>query len=871
MLGVINLIIGIALAAGKVLFNPSEVAVNSAKQFFKKLGIGLTDADSELIGDASQGLISKVADAINKHRERSKLKVFFENNLKDLLLENGEGGINPENKIGKIFNEIKEEQKAEKNNRNNKPIKPQKENKNEKQQKFDRKVLMEISDDLVFFHADAIAYLKEYSTNFKSLYEHEDTRDWAESFAQLIDITVDVHIKRIFYKSSDDFKVLAYIIVHEFKDHEATREITLNEEQVKELSNELIQKILPYLANQSGGVINFQAVANAKYAPKYIKNACPGCGYDGDRLLVDEKTGTVKCAACGKSYNLVQYAEPELYEKMEAKLQELNQKWIKEYNQLNDKLDAKLNNLERQNQLNSKNLMCAIGELKTEKGELLGDNFKKVFAGLKDDNEQWKDGVKTIMERLNNLGESLKSNNEIQKQFAEQCKLGVTKEYLDACLKGQTEQFSEKIESLIDDKFNAVTDSVFSNLQHGQQEILDFLKKKTEEDRQVVGHFSQKLDSLDKQVNSLYEYAKEMFPELSGKSDLILEYVQKLCSKEYYEEMSNALGTDINKAISMEMKHGYEHIQALNSTSVSQIISAIEDLKKDCTKEGGVDQKKIEDSIRNANVQLSGQITGLQSLVEKNHKESRAAFKEIIRSQDEIKAILLARIGLKVESHDFEKMYKGEIPSEYLLDEGIGEPFPCPYCGVKEERRISADGYCKCKICGQKFLAVSPFFPADKFAREHDDFRATEEKIKDWRKNHEAKLENKRNGSYKVTIRESTHRDGILIIPNTDCNGNNIEDINNTNFWQENTLESSVGVWDVKYLLFGESINTLGHNGGKAFNQLTELKAVIFYQEDNLTRIGENVLREFRKCLGSSTTIYGQRAQPVNWNLAKED
>ena len=827
MLGVINLIVGVAMAAGSAVF-PIETASS-----FIKLCKELLNANSEYIGDSTQGFIPYIVKKIQNWKASKAIDAAIK----------GQDGVDI---CKQVFNEINE---GLTNNRSVLGRNIFHRNTKKQQIKNDARAVAELSFKSLF-NVDYNSFLNDNSQTYQGLDPNQKAQ-----IIEIIKIAVQAFYEYKFSKIDPDLQIACGVISMSIKSY-------IDDEEEK-----FSQKLISCITDHNNGSISLQAVANAKFAPKYRLRSCPGCGYDGDRLLVDEKTGTVKCAACGKSYDLVQYAEPELYEKMEVKLQELNQKGIEEFNQLN----IKLNDLKQQNQLTSENLMIAIKDFKKERGKLIGDNFKGVLdacEGLKDDTVQ----LKTKMENLSNLCELLVENKEeIQKQFAEQCKLGVTKEYLDACLKGQTNQFSEKFESLIDDKFNAVTDSVFSNLQQGQQEILDFLKKKTEEDRQVVGHFSQKLDSLDKQVNSLYEYAKEMFPELSGKSDLILEYVQKLCSKEYYEEMSNALGTDINKAISMEMKNGYEHIQALNSTSVSQIISAIEDLKKDCAKEGGVDQKIIEDSIRNANVQLSGQITGLQSLVESNHKESRAAFKEIIRSQDEIKAILLARIGLKVESHDFEKMYKGEIPSEYLLDEGIGEPFPCPYCGVKEERRISADGYCKCKICGHKFLAVSPFFPADKFAREHDDFRATEEKIKDWRKDHEAKLENRINDVYRVTIPDSTHRDGILIIPNTDCNGNSIKDINYTIFWQENTLESLASVEDVKYLLFGEGINTLGHNGGKAFNQLTELKAVIFYQEDNLTRIGKDALREFRKCLGSSTTIYGQRAQPVNWNLARED
>ena len=662
MLGVINLIVGVAMAAGSAVLNPIETASS-----FINLCKELLNANSEYIGDSTQGFIPYIVKKIQNWKASKAIDAAIKGQddvdiCEQVFNEINEKLKNKKSKLGEIFHR----------------------NPKKQQIKNDARAVAELSFKSLF-NVDYNSFLNDNSQTYQGLDPNQKAQ-----IIEIIKIAVQAFYEYKFSKIDPDLQIACGVISMSIKSY------------IDDKEEKFSQKLISCITDHNNGSISLQAVANAKFAPKYILRSCPGCGYDGDRILVDEKTGTVKCAACGKSYDLVQYAEPEIYAEI----------------------------------------------------------VKKVETGLEND-----EAIKKI------ANESAADVKEIKKQLTVYYSQSLTKNYLEACLKGQADQFHNDLVTLREDnnkfqddfkkRFTEI-EADFSSLQKGQQslqygqqdlqkgqaqllnnskDILNFLKKKTEEDRQVVGHFSQKLDSLDKQVNSLYEYAKEMFPELSGKSDLILEYVQKLCSKEYYEEMSNALGTDINKAISMEMKNGYEHIQALNSTSVSQIISAIEDLKKDCAKEGVVlDRKIIEDSIRNANVQLSGQITGLQSLVESNHKESRAAFKEIIRSQDEIKAILLARIGLKVESHDFEKMYKGEIPSEYLLDEGIGEPFPCPYCGVKEERRISADGYCRCKICGQKFLAVSPFFPADKFAREHDDFRATEKKIKDWQANHEVKI-----------------------------------------------------------------------------------------------------------------------------------
>lgn len=709
MLGILNFLIGIGLAAGEAIENPAIQGAN----FIKKLGINLLGASTEFIGDGTQGLIGHVVKAIQCHRECERLKNMFVTNLVNIDGNgNAREGDNVKIKrdIKQIIKEIIVYQKDKENERNGKKTAPRKVSVKkclDTLNNNDVRAIMKMSADLVF--SKNISEYLECSSTYKELAQSGDEE--IKTIELLIEITVDTYVKDTFYKMPDDFKVLAYIMKQTLKEcdsRDSDEHVVVDEKYYDDLVKKLIDKLLPFVANQNGGVINPQVIANAKYAPKYIMRACPGCGYDGPRILVDEKNNSVHCAACGKTYDVLQYIEPEICTEIDKKVNVI----------LNDSEEIK--------------------------------------ALIKDQNEENKRKIA-----------------ELKEQLKEQYKAQLTREYLDACLKDQTDSFEEKFKEIVNEqeKFTAdfrgrisnvisLVESQGDNLQVLQVNVsatIEMIEAKNEEDRRINAHLSQKLDSLGDQIASLYKYAKEQFAGLDDKSDRILEYVEKMCSKEYYEEMSNALGTDINKAIAREMETGYSNIAALNATSISQILAAIDDLKNSNTNsDGKVDVSQLEKAISKENAQLSGQITGLQSLIESNHqllnskmnanhRESLALLRIIIKQQDEIKATTLANAGLKMNKRDFEKIYRGRIPSKYLINRGLPGSFPCPYCGAEEDRAINDDQCCKCSVCGKYYLKVDPLkkdkdgrtfekILKEDFGRDADEEEfVTKDKIDKWR------------------------------------------------------------------------------------------------------------------------------------------
>ena len=665
------------------------------------------------------------------------------------------------------------------------------------------------------FESNIESYM-EKSERYRNL--REESPSQADIFVDIIEATRLFFLRKYFNNIEQDYQVAACVMSNSIIQHidAVASDFEDNFSDLKSLTIFLRDQLLPRLAAQDGGKLNLQKITVSRYSPKYALCACPECGYNGVRIYTNEKTNITRCAACGAAYELLKNIEPELCAVIDSKV------------------DIILDDLCRQN-----GIICDIAE----------------------------------------------STNLIK----EQLKLQLTREYFEDCLKGQTEQIEARFEKLkLDEDERAkyireyFAKELLPIINTTQDSILSALEKKTVEDRKMNAHLSQRLDSLGEQISSLYDYAKRQFGGLGAKTDLILEYVEKLCTKEYFEDMSNALGAELTKAITDETQRGYEHVAALNAASVAQIMASIDDIKKECSQGvTGFNYELLEQTLHNENVQLSGQIMGLQGLINSNHEESRAAFRAIIRSQDEMKAILLAKVGSKVgievNQQDFEKMYRGRIPSRYLFNEGLGGPFACPYCGTKEDRRLNDDQYCRCSICNQKFLAVNPFFPAEDFGREDDTLLATVDRIDTWREKHRAVFEPRVNnpGKYRVTIPDATVADGILIIPYKDSVGADIQTIIDTQFWQENASDSIVDVRNVKYLLLGYNINSIGGNAVLAFSQLYKLESIVFFDVDelgnnidNLRVLGDCALEAFRQSLNGEKKIYGQRKRnPVKWEL----
>ena len=662
-------IIGISLLA---------IAKNS------NISVSLTDVWTEFAGDGIQKIIDKIVEHVENYKENKKLKgiMLFNATAEDL------------NRYKQICIEVKKKEEEEAGETEKKGIFGKIKDKfasmaskitdmfsNDVSDMPDMRFISKFSES-VLFELDFDDFLNENSNTFNSLKQEEK-----KNFVKRLELVVNIYRKDIFAKNSAETRVMASLVVSSLKLY------------MDNVEDRIVTRILAWFDGIAfdGKGINFQSIELAKYTPKYILNSCPECGYRGPRIYTNEKTNMTHCAACGSSYSIIKYCEPELWQKINDKIEKINK-------------DSK--------------------ELK----ELVGENRQD----LRELNKNIKAGLEQV----------------------------VTKDYLNACMNNNAELMSS-IKIDIEKSYREYSAQI-KNLSEQNKDIAKAIKEVNEQNKKSNEFLSSKLNSLEAQLSKIYDFAWHEFEGMGVKSDLILQYVQKLCSKEYFEEMSNALGTNMTRAIN----YNTEEIVALNTASVAQILEAISDLKKRGSSlkaegekdgEGEVFSASFERLICDQTAQLSGQVNGLQELIKNNHAQYSNAFRAIINSQDEIKAILLSKISISTNTHAFEKMYSGKIPDRYLYNEGFGGAFPCPYCGAEEERIINDEQYCRCSICGQKFLAVDlsqniknvdPFYRAEdseeqtilniiasKYGRNRNDpLLATEERIKKWLEYHSADI-----------------------------------------------------------------------------------------------------------------------------------
>lgn len=708
MKSVLNLFIGVAMTAVMACINPVIVG----EEFLTNIGIELLGASSEFIGDGTQGFIGAVCERFNKSIASKKVIMFIKGNNKiiETILEEIRKSTIDYKSVSK--RKLKRIEKKERNDKS--------------RDKLNVQTLIKLNIE-VLYNTDFRAYLVKSSPKFKKI--NEEQKEVADGIVDVISAAIDIYTREMFCKMDDyNLQLTTQIIVKSIKDYipniierQFDKSLEKFEEYIKDV-------LLPYITFQNGGEFNFQKIVLAKYSPKYILNSCPECGYRGPRIYTNEQTNMTHCAACGSSYSILKYCEPELWQ------------------EINDKIGA------------------------------INKNSNELKALVDSGNEQ-----------IGNLARDLDATRE---QLLDGLEQVVTKEYLDACMNSNAELISS-IKIDIEKSYKEYSAQI-KNLSEQNKDITKAIKEVNEQNKKSNEFLSSKLNSLESQISQIYDFARNEFEGMGVKSDLILQYVQKLCSKEYFEEMSNALGTNLNRAIN----YNTEKIVALNTASVAQILEAISDLKNKgnaLKNEGDGDiSLGFERLICDQTAQLSGQINGLQELIKNNHVEYSKAFRAIISSQDEIKAILLSKISISTNTHAFEKMYSGKIPDRYLYNEGFGGAFPCPYCGAEEERVINDEQYCRCSICGQKFLAVdlslnikdvNPFYKVEdsdantileilslKYGRsKNDPLLATEERIDEWRKFHTLVMDEK-----EKRLSKCAANDGIVILPNIELIANDI-------------------------------------------------------------------------------------------------
>lgn len=604
----------------------------------------------EILSSSSEFLGDGLQGFIAECRERRK-------NKKDFGEIKEQFNADDEEKFKKIINDLKlkpdEEKESSKNKKSNKL----------KEKNLDKDFFNFVIDTINDTNCDFKEYL-EQSETYKE-YEKENFQK-ADALAKAIELARDTFLQIKFKELGGDYQVLAAAIIKSLSDRFDVEE--------KKFINYVEERLIPRLEMQDGNV-SLQKIAYSKRTIKYILSECPECGYKGPWIYTNEKTNKTSCAACGSTYEILKGVDPELFDLIENKS---------------------------------------------------GDIIKTQSDLVKSNQEIAQDQKKQI-EIINELKEQLKDN--------------VTRQYLDACIRDQSDEFESNINNLkeylenSENKTNSIITSFINEtnkIDPKLDDIIERLKQKTNEDKRYNEYLSSQLNSMNDYIMSCCEQAMLKFDDLGNKSGEILGYVKNLVTKEYLENVTNALGSDLKRAVTESIHSGYESVAALNATSLAQIMAKIDELRIDVDREKRNLQindltqpskeqykkleKKFDEMLSNQNKIICGQIASFQELLEKSqddHAEMKLSLRRIIESQDEMKTILLAKVGVSVNHNDIEKMYSGKIPSKYLYNDGLGGAFPCPYCSAEEERKLNDDQYCQCSVCGNKFVAVNPFAPSD--------------------------------------------------------------------------------------------------------------------------------------------------------------
>lgn len=688
--------IGIAMAAGSAIFNP----VGTALDFFKSFGRELLGASTEFFGDGAQGFLRELSQKVIDGKACKNIRVAL-----GAFQENGE---EYKKVCEKIFYELRglPDEDLAKHLKNGKRAE-------KRELKGNAKAVAELSIEILFNY-DFTALLTEKSPTFADL--KNKNSPYAATISEIIGEAVKTYNEYRFRKIDEpEFKLATAVMVSSLKDY------------IKDAKEEMLATLLSFIANQNGGVVNLQEVALSRYTPKYILNACPVCGYMGDRLFTDEATNTTHCAACGASYPALKGCEPDLWKEIDSRLKEIAQ---------------------------------GTDTLREEQGGAV-------------------EGQNAIREALKVCAQDVDAIRKGLEQAA-------TREYLDLCLSKQTDSLSRNteansaaIKAFVEDLFQSYSTQLAGCIDEikragnlSQETLLGRIEQLAEDDRRHSEYLGKMVSSIGEQVGSLFDYAldyaREQFGEMGERTELVLQYVENLCTKEVLEEKSNALGADIRKAIAIseQTQTSVGEVRAITATGIAQILAGIDQLMesiplREHSLGTGVDTQALlqefDRAIRSENARLSGQIVGLKGLIEQETAENRSNFRTIIRMQEETKAILMANIGM-MDPKDFGKIYRGRLPSRILFNDGLGGPFPCPYCGAVEDRQINNDDYCRCSVCGNKFLGVDPFLPANylegaenvwellsaKYGRdEGDPLLATKGKVFKWRKEHTPKITGK--------------------------------------------------------------------------------------------------------------------------------
>lgn len=686
-----------------------------------------------------------------------------------------------------------------------------------KQDRRNGKVIARLSAETLL-NSDFRAFLRDASHTFSCLTEEQQ-----DGMAQLLEECVKEYVRNGFLNDTDEsLQIASVVIVNSVKDFlrkyfDTYKDDLKDELQNKDFTQWLQEQLKWYkevcatrLCEQGGGNVSFQRIQMNCYTPQYMLLECPHCGYDGEKIFLDEHNNRNCCAACGKSWSFLE-ANPQVWQEIDAK------------------------------------------------AELLLTEVDEVKSALAERERTHKENAETL-------------RKELREDIRNGIGVCVTQEYLTKCLNDNTEQTVKYVDSAVM-RYKEELKVCLKGC--STAEIHTLLQKKTQEDELFKNALENKLEVLGEQLTDIYALTEQSFADQTEKTEailengeLLLEHIGQLCTKEYMDEFAGSLGADLKAAVLMSSQNHMQKQVALTEMQTAQIITQVRALIENSTS-GMQLNKNLQEEMR----QIGGQISGVEQIIQKCDNENKSLLRTIIRKLDEVR---MTSLGLEID-RNFADRYAGRIPSKYIINEEFGGPFPCPYCGAIEERKLRPDQVCQCSVCGMQYLAVDPFAPvpggSDKDLcinrvinecgrRADDEYLATKEKVKQWRAERTAKFTPQGRGQYRIQLGNGTIKPkqgdgnaGIMLIPTYDENDRIIREIRETLF--VDACEET----KVITLLIGDTVE---HLTGTAFIGNYNIKTVVFYKKNNmnfsLEELPENVLLDFREKLrNGKAKLYGNK------------
>lgn len=768
MHNVINFFVGVAIAVGSAFYGGGEKV--SQKVLSEILGVS-----SEFLGDSVQSLIRKIAEIFSEKRETGRISGILQKNF-----TNGK-----QQEFKNIFDELNGEGKKDLRCLTD----GQRRKLEKKEARANAKAVIKLSFELLF-EVDLNTYLKNNSETYKNM-----DGESAEAFTELVKLCIKTYTKDVFIKSDRELKVASAVIVNAVRD--------CVDDRFEEFKKRFEETLMPFVARQDGGQFNFQRVALARYTPKYILNACPVCGYNGERIYTDEKTNETRCAACGESYSVLRNVNPDLWEEINGKCFDIF-----------EKQGAMERALEKYNASNSVKLTEISGDI---------ENLKNSHR------EDIKKGLEEFFTR----------------EFLSKC-FNATEEKLDGLSDKYDVNFAN-IKEITEKYFKNVFERIAAQDKKSDLGIalLKEIKETAQDDRRYNAVLGGKLVSFGSQLSEIYSYLQEKL-ELSGQNDrLLLSCVEKLCTKDYMQELTFSLGADIRQALKLHTETNLAQFTAVNANSTAQIISYIEKLYKKCVAAGGgISEDEFSSLLRNEIRIISGSIASFKEIMSDYHAEYMSMFGEIIKQNEKIIAIEFG----KVNNKNLSNLYSGRIPDGYLINDGFEGEFSCPYCAAYAEHKINSEQMCKCVACGKIYYKVKPEF-LDNVSLEcgidkDNEYLPTAQNIQKWRKEHTATVEN-----FELCAPPEFVKDKIMIIPEKYCSCGKIDIAvykNEKNSWAR-SIETIIVPENIIY------VNT------NVFNETNALKKIIFKNKlitaDNN---GKDQDRIYKEILKAGNIFYGK-------------